>query len=72
MRAVIEMLEEILYDVGDSNNWNYRIKPWAFKVVDAQGSIESEVDHNDNDITIGSLHWEIDIDPMGIYKEMDE
>ena len=72
VRGVFEMLEEILYQFGDSTNWNYRIKPWAFKVVDAQGSMESEVDHNDNDITIGSLSWKIDIDPMGIYKEVNE
>ena len=72
VRGVFEMLEEILYQFGESTNWNYRIKPWAFKVVDAQGSIESERDHNDNDITIGSLSWKIDIDPMGIHKEVSE
>ena len=40
--------------------------------MNVQGGMESERDHNDNDVTIGSLHWEIDIDPTGIYKEMDE
>lgn len=70
--SVFEMLEEILYDLGDSLDWTYRIKPWAFKVVEAMGDIDSETDHNDNEITIGGMSWTIEIDPMGIYKDVDE
>jgi hypothetical protein len=69
--AVIEMLEEALYEYHASLDWTYRLNPSAV-TMNVQGGMESERDHNDNDITIGSMTWEIDIDPMGIYKEMDE
>ena len=69
--AVIEMLVEALYEYDSSLDWTYRLVPSAVTIM-AQGGIESEKDHNDNDITIGSLSWEIDIDPMGIYKEVSE
>jgi len=71
VRAVIEMLEEALYEYHASLDWTYRLNPSAV-TMNVQGGMESERDHNDNDVTIGSLHWEIDIDPTGIYKEMDE
>ena len=70
--SVFEMLEEILYEFGDSMEWSYRIKPWAFKVVEAMGDIDSETDQNDNEIIIGGLTWSIEIDPMGIYKDVEE
>lgn len=69
---VFEMLEEILYDLGDSLDWSYRIKPWAFKVVEAMGDIDSERDQNDNEIIIGGMSWTIEIDPMGVYKDVEE
>tara|TARA_R110002012_G_scaffold3117_2_gene14599 strand:+ start:1406 stop:1975 length:570 start_codon:yes stop_codon:yes gene_type:complete len=70
--SVFEMLEEILYDLGDSLDWSYRIKPWAFKVVEASGDIDSEIDRNDEEVTIGGMSWTIEIDPMGIYKDVEE
>ena len=70
--SVFEMLEEILYDLGDSLDWSYRIKPWAFKVVEAMGDIDSETNQNDEEVTIGGLSWTIEIDPMGVYKDVEE
>ena len=70
--SVFEMLEEILYDLGDSLDWSYRIKPWAFKVVEASGDIDSEIDRNDEEVTIGGMSWTIEIDPMGVYKDVEE
>lgn len=69
---VKEMLEETLYDYGDSLEWSYRIKPWAFKVVEAMGDIGSETNQNDAIENFGTLSWTIDIDPMGIYKDVEE
>lgn len=70
--SVLEELEEILYEFGDSMEWSYRIKPWAFKVVEAMGDKDSEIDQNDNEIFFGTLAWSIEIDPMGIYKDVEE
>ena len=70
--SVFETLEEILYDLGDSLDWSYRIKPWAFEVVEAMGDIDSEIDQNNEEVTIGGMSWTIEIDPMGIYKDVEE
>lgn len=76
VETVKEMLEETLYNLDTmewgKNNWTYRIKPWAIKVVDAGGAIDSKTDRNDWEVKMGSLSWTIDIDPMGIYKEVEE
>ncbi len=68
--AVFEMLVEVLYEFGAYDT--YRIKPWAFKVVEASGDIDKQQDRNDNEIIIGGMSWTIEINPLGIYKDVDE
>ena len=73
--TIFEMLEELLYEYDSINRYecpSYRIKPWAFKVVEAMGHKDNEIDRNDNEVTIGTLSWEIEIDPMGIYEDVEE
>ena len=67
--AVFEMLGEVLYEFGVYDT--YRIKPWAFKVVEASGDIDKQQDRNDNEIIIGGMSWTIEINPLGIYKDVD-